>query len=681
MPERSRSAGLLTRLGLLGTFAVLTHCTWVRPVEQRIYRIGVDNAPPYQRWAPGEGAQGYSVEVLSEAARRKGIQLEWLNLPLGPKHSFDNGLVDLWPLISVRAGTEWGYRMGNPWMQNYYAIVYRAPAEPDWNTAKMAISQLPYMRSQAALRYLNTLQIPFADRHQAMAAFCRGEADSTFLEVRLLEPLLLTRPPECRDVPLRVRVIPDSVQLLATGSTAQAAPIAELLWQGIQEQLEDGSIGRAADRWFLFSSTEQMVMTQLREARRRNVLMLALVLTLVGFILALFYVVRRMRSARQAAELANRTKSEFLANVSHEVRTPMNGVLGTLDLLADTPLSPEQRAHVDTVRESAELQLAILNDLLDSAKIESGRMSIERVPLSPTAAVYQLDQTYGPTARAKGLLWSSTIAPDVPPWIFGDPLRLHQVLVNLVSNAIKFTDQGEISLALTFHTTAGQPTLQAAVTDSGPGLSPAMQQRVFEKFIQADSSTTRRFGGTGLGLSIARRLVELMGGSLQLTSQIGQGSCFTFTVPAEPAPAAVNPSQNEPSPSFAGLRVLVVEDNLVNQKVASGLLARMGVAVDVARNGLEALSLFQPDRYAAILMDCQMPEMDGYEATRRIRALAIGGRLPIIALTAGASPAERTQAFAAGMDAFLAKPVRFADLETTLRHALLTTPSAPSAPE
>ncbi|MCX6603146.1 MAG: ATP-binding protein, partial [Acidobacteria bacterium] len=340
------------------------------------------------------------------------------------------------------------------------------------------------------------------------------------------------------------------------------------------------------------------------------------------------------------------------------------------------------RAQVDTVRESAELQLAILNDLLDSAKIESGRMPIERVPLSPAASVYQVDQTYGPTARAKGLSWEITIAPDVPPWIFGDPLRLHQVLVNLVSNAIKFTDQGEVSLALTFHMTAGQPTLQAAVTDSGPGLSPAMQQRVFEKFIQADSSTTRRFGGTGLGLSIARRLVELMGGSLQLTSQIGQGSCFTFTVPAEPAPAAVNPTKNEPSPSFAGLRVLVVEDNLVNQKVASGLLARMGVSVDVARNGLEALSLFQPDRYAAILMDCQMPEMDGYEATRRIRALGQGGRrLPIIALTAGASPAERTQAFAAGMDAFLPKPVRFADLETTLRHALLTTPSAPSAPE
>ena len=681
MPERPRSSRLSTLLVLVGALALLTHCSWVRPVEQRTYRIGVDNAPPYQRWVPGSGAQGYSVDVLSEAARRKNIRLQWLNLPLGPKHAFDHGLVDLWPLIAVRAGAEWGYLMGNPWMQNYYAIVYRAPAEPDWNTAKMAISYLPFMRSLAARRYPKTVQIPAADRYQAMAAFCRGEADSTFLEVRLLEPLLLARPPACRDVAIRVQVMPDSVQMLATGSTAEAAPVADLLWHGIQEQLDDGSIGRAADRWFLFSSTEQTVMTQLREARRRNALMLALVLTLVVFILALFYVVRRMRSARQAAELANRTKSEFLANVSHEVRTPMNGVLGMLELLADTPLSPEQRAHVDTVRESAEVQLAILNDLLDSAKIESGHLPIERLPLSPAATLHQIDQTYGPSARAKGLRWKTTIAPDVPPWIFGDSLRLHQVLVNLVNNAIKFTAQGEVSLSLTFHQTGGQPTVQVAVTDSGPGLSPAMQLRVFEKFIQADSSTTRRFGGTGLGLSIARRLVELMGGSLELTSQIGQGSCFTFSVPAEPAPAAVVESPHGPAPSFAGLRVLVVEDNLVNQKVASGLLARMGIDVDVARNGIEALALFPQCQYAAILMDCQMPEMDGYEATRRIRALPTGGHLPIIALTAGASPAERAQALAAGMDAFLPKPVRFADLETTLRQSLVTTPSAPSALE
>ncbi len=544
----------------------------------------------------------------------------------------------------------------------------------------MAITQLPFMRSLAARRYPNTVQIPFADRYQAMSAFCRGEADSTFLEVRLLEPLLLTRPPECRDVAIRVQVIPDSVQILATGSTAEAAPVADLLWQGIQEQLDDGSIGRAADRWFLFSSTEQIVMTQLREARRRNVLMLALVISLVVFILALFYVVRRMRTARQAAEHANRTKSEFLANVSHEVRTPMNGVLGMLDLLADTPLSSEQRAHVDTVRESAELQLAILNDLLDSAKIESGRMPIERVPLSPAAALNQVDQTYGPSARAKGLVWHATISPDVPAWIYGDPLRLHQVLVNLVSNAIKFTHQGEVSLSVSYHATGGQPTLQVSVTDTGPGLSPAMQQRVFEKFIQADSSTTRRYGGTGLGLSIARRLVELMEGSLHLTSQLGQGSCFTFSIPAEPAPVAVTESQNEPSCSFADIRVLIVEDNLVNQKVASGLLTRMGIAVDVARNGIEALVLFRPGHYAAILMDCQMPEMDGYEATRRIRALKTGGNIPIIALTAGASPAERAQALAAGMDAFLPKPVRFADLEATLRRVLVTNPPTASDP-
>jgi signal transduction histidine kinase/ActR/RegA family two-component response regulator len=679
---RSRSRVWLGPI-LFGPFVLLCGCGLVSPPDQRVYRIGVDSAAPYHFWVPGVGPQGYSIDVLTEAARRKGLRLEWVSFPKGPQVAFKTQQVDLWPLVSVRAGNEWGVQMGKPWLQNYYSIVHRAPNEPDWTRARISIADLPFMRGQAALRYPRASQIPHPNRATALATLCRGDAEASFIEARLLEPLLLNRPPDCANVPLRVHIITDSVQMLATAATREAQPAAERLWEGIQDQFDDGSIGRATDRWFLFSSTEQLVMSQLREARRRNAFMLGVVGVLAALVLALVYFARRMRSARTAAELANRTKSEFLANVSHEIRTPMNGILGTLDLLVATPLSPEQQSHVETVRSSAELQLAILNDLLDSAKIEAGRMPIERLPVHLPAMLAQIDGIFGPLARKQNLQWAWSIRPHTPEWVYGDPIRLQQVLVNLVSNAIKFTSVGQVSVTVDFHNTENRPTLAFTVTDTGPGMSPDLQKRIFEKFIQADSSTTRRFGGTGLGLSIARRLIDLMGGDIQLHSEVGQGTRFTFTVPAEPAPArppeAIAPT---PAPRFAGLRVLVVEDNAVNQKVAVALLHRLGFETDLAGNGLEALEVFTPGRYAAILMDCQMPEMDGFVATHHIRAREAGStHTPIVALTAGASAEERARALAAGMDAFLPKPVRFAELEATLLEVLATNPSVPSAPK
>jgi signal transduction histidine kinase/CheY-like chemotaxis protein len=687
-PSRSHSLSWL-RLTLLGPLALVSTCRLLSPPPQRVYRIGVDSAAPYHSWVPGVGPQGYSVDVLNEAARRTGIRLEWVPFPQGPSAAFEAKQVDLWPLFSIRAGHEWGIHMTKPWLQNFYATVHRASAspepegEPDRSYARIALANLPFVRGQVKLRHPHSKQVLFPNRTLALAAFCRDEADAVFLEARQLEPLLLNRPTDCANVPLHVHIISDSVQMLATASTQEAIPAADLLWQGIDAQFNDGTIGRVTDRWFLFSSTEQAFMSQLHEARRRNAFMLGLVVVLAALVLALIHFARRMRSARQAAELANRTKSEFLANVSHEIRTPMNGVLGTLDLLAATPLSPEQQSQIQTVRSSAELQLAILNDLLDSAKIEAGRMPMERLPVHLPALLTQIDGIFGPLARKKSLEWNWFIDKTVPDWIYGDPIRLQQVLVNLVSNAVKFTATGQVSVAINGLTTNGQPTLEFAVTDTGPGMSQDLQRRVFDKFIQADSSTTRRFGGTGLGLAIARGLVDLMGGEIQLTSEVGRGSRFSFTIPTEPAPAPALPEHSPvPGPQLAGLSVLVVEDNPVNQKVALALLRRLGLTVEVASHGKEALSLFKPGRYAAILMDCQMPEMDGFETTRRIRSREeLVPRTPIIALTAGASADERSQALAAGMDAFLAKPVRFAELEATLLDVLITNPSAPSGPK
>lgn len=665
---------------VLISLVVLVGCGGSRVDRQRVYRIGVDQSAPYHRWVEGVGPQGYTVDVISEAARRKGIRLQWVNMPGGPYRAFAEGRVDLWPLISVNSRPLTKGQMGVPWLQNHYALVMGSEVS---RLESIATVDLTFIRSQASRHFPQAKQVHAPTRSEAFARFCRGEAAGLLIELRLLEPLLLKRPEACAGVPLQVKMIPSSVQPLATAATTEAAPVLAILREGIDEQLDDGTLARVTERWFLFSSTEQIIMGELRSARRRNGLMLGLVAALSGLIIALFYLVSRTRRAREAAEQANRAKSEFLASVSHEVRTPMNGVLGMLDLLENTPLNPEQQAQLATVRESAELQLGILNDLLDSAKIESGHMQIERVPLNPARMLSDLDQLFGPTARNKGLQWSCEVPADLPPWIYGDPLRLRQILANLISNALKFTARGRVTVRTTYRARGPMPTLEFAVEDTGTGMSPETQSRIFEKFIQADSSTTRRYGGTGLGLSIARRLAEMMDGNLAVVSQLHKGSCFVLTISASPAqaPKVLPASGLAPETLVAGQRLLVVEDNVVNQKVAVGLLARLGLAAEVACNGREALALFAPGRYAAILMDCQMPEMDGYEATRRIRGVEVPPqRTPILALTAGATEAERAQALGAGMDGFLSKPVRLADLQAALA-TLLTSPSVPSAPK
>lgn len=383
---------------------------------------------------------------------------------------------------------------------------------------------------------------------------------------------------------------------------------------------------------------------------------------------------RELEAAVARANEAARAKSNFLATMSHELRTPMIGVIGAAQLLLGTPLTPEQQAHAATIGASGDLLLSLINDILDLSKIEAGHLVLESRPFDPRASLASIDSLLRGSAVGRGISFLVEVDDAVPALLFGDDMRLRQVLLNLASNAVKFTSCGGVEVRLT----AGPPDqegrvlVELTVKDTGIGIPADRLEAVFEPFAQADATTSREYGGTGLGLSICRRIAKLMNGSLELQSTPGAGSEFRLRWWASPAAAAVSSSlscaagtSSVPADAPSGapaLRILLAEDNQINREIACALLERLGLQADVAEDGQFALDKVRAGSYDLVLMDVRMPRMDGLESTRRIRSLALARQPHVVALTANAYEEDRQECLAAGMDDFLAKPYRLDDL-------------------
>jgi signal transduction histidine kinase/CheY-like chemotaxis protein len=668
--------GSIRRFYALAAIAVVCATLgWVyvwRPHDHShlVLRAGIRNNSLSTSLSPEGRVDALAVEVLAMAARRLGMHLHWVDCPEGPDQALRSKKVDLWPVVMALPERKSRFHITDPWLAGERSLVTKGAPPNRWDGVRVAYGLGP--ETQLLLAAPAALPVHAQGDVAAVGAICTGEASAAYVLTQSLGAFVLKKPGGCETADLRVTPVAGKPLELGIGSTFESAKEADELRVEVGRMAAGGALEELFHKYSLYSSAETAGIYELIDANRRTEVLEGSAAGLMIGLAILFWQLRRIREARRTAEKATSAKSEFLANMSHEIRTPLNGIVAMTELLARSNLDSEQREMAGVVLSSSESLLTIVSDILDFSKIEAAGLRVEEIPFDLRAVAEGAVRLFTPRANEKNLTLECHVAAGLPPLIVGDPTRVRQVLMNLVSNAIKFTSEGGVRVEVK---AAGDPEIGPAVIfrviDSGIGVEPGAAAKLFRAFSQADSATTRKYGGTGLGLAIGLRLVTLMGGSIGMESEPGKGSTFWFLIPAKaaelpiPAPACeAAPAQRTPlGAARVAWRILVVEDNPVNQMVAARALITLGYLADVVPGGEAALEALQNRPSDLILMDCQMPGMDGYAATAEIRRREGGrGRIPIVAMTANPIEGNRERCLAAGMDDYLSKPVRLAAL-------------------
>jgi len=657
------------------------HAT-LQDIRSQTWRVGYHQTEPFISRGPDGQPVGFAKDVLTEAARRARVKLEWVFIPQGAFAAFESNQIDLFPRSSDVQGLRRAPYITANWFESYYGIARRQKdaaaggvLAASLRNKKVATGGTPFA-TKFAEKLLPGAQIISQPRWKdVLVAVCRGEVDAAFAELREASAFLAGGIPDCQDQNVRLWPVREGAVEAGIGATLRARAVADQLREEIGAIAAEGMLSDLHAKWFVATPNEVTSINQLAAYQSRQRILMMFSVALAMLLLVLVVVTLRMQQLRVEATRASEAKSMFVATMSHEIRTPMNGVLGMANLLRKTPLTREQREMLDTISRSSESLLQVINDILDMSKLEANQMRVHPVNYSPVALAQAVAALIMPSAREKNLTVEVIDDGLGECEGRGDAHRIRQVLLNLAGNAVKFTEFGAISISIA-HCSAAN--IRFTVSDTGIGIPADQIPRLFTPFTQVDSGSARSFEGTGLGLAISRRLVHCMGGEIGVESVPNRGSSFWFEIPFPPPseelpharagatgqrpgePQTVLPEAlGDASPSQRTLRILVAEDNRVNQLVATRMLRNLGHTVEIAANGREAVSAFENSPWDLILMDCQMPGVDGYEATRQIRNLerSVGRKSRIVALTAHAMSEDQSRCREAGMDGYITKPI------------------------